>query len=68
MKLVALFITFNSAFAKAPGLVLSGTVPLKADVRVNQGKIANKSSAGLVIKVQGRQPASETQVVQVSAP
>jgi|GEM_PF-2207028 len=73
MKTVAVIFSILSASGLAHGknrsLVLSGTVPLKAEVSVTsvygQPRVESKSSPELKVEVQKRGPAS---VVKVSAP
>ncbi|KYG66894.1 hypothetical protein AZI86_07640 [Bdellovibrio bacteriovorus] len=65
--LIVLIMIFagSSSLAKDSGLVLSGVVPLAAEVVVQNNQIIHKSSAGLKTSVQKRAIAS---VIQVTAP
>lgn len=69
--LITLFIVLTAAdtFAKSQSLVISGTVPLKAEVTVKNSKegmkVISKSSPELKVEVRKRQPAS---IVEVTAP
>lgn len=53
------------SLANSGTLVLSGTVPLKAEVVVLSNQVIDKSSSGLKTQIQKRNLAS---IIQVSAP
>ncbi|WII70788.1 hypothetical protein QJS83_09980 [Bdellovibrio sp. 22V] len=65
----ALFLVSVASTAKSKRLLLSGTVPMKADVKLvsvnGETKIHSNSSAGLKVEIKKRSPAS---VVTVTAP
>lgn len=62
---VTMIFAGSSSFAKDSTLVLSGVVPLAAEVIIQNNQIIYKSSAGLKTSVQKRNIAS---VIQVTAP
>lgn len=63
--MVCLIFAGSFSFAKDSSLVLSGVVPLVAEVVIQNNQVVSKSSSGLKTSVQKRSIAS---IIQVTAP